>query len=351
MKPLAIDRDLTDYLKGFAITAVYINHFVNGYVSKSFLEYANGFISLFFILSGFGIYTSLSHLSNQDMNSGVVWRFFKKRFLRIYPLFWIWCIIDGFSNGFLGFFGLDILYPKSPWFIPAIIQCYLLAPLLFIIFRSMSTKKSLIMMTLSFIILNYFMFYLIGEPFRSIGYRGLFFNHIFLFLLGFILAKLENLKTTPVYLCVLCIIVYFFNIHETTPQAFIEFPLKQTIFSFVFPFSTFIFCYAIFSSKIYLPLKNTLKTIGKYTFSIYLFHGIGFSVLLKIGLIQKMDISAIDLLIVLIFTPFFILMYALAEIIVEEFLFGTKNPDIVISKSKGLLYAFIPFQITARPSS
>lgn len=95
-------NDITDYLKGVAILTIYINYFINGYVSREFSGYANGFVALFFILSGYGIFISLSHLSDSN-HKNVLYTFFKKRILRIYPIFWIWCIIHGFSNGFIGF--------------------------------------------------------------------------------------------------------------------------------------------------------------------------------------------------------------------------------------------------------
>jgi peptidoglycan/LPS O-acetylase OafA/YrhL len=348
MKKFIVDKKITDYLKGFAILVVYINHFINSYISKEFGGYANGFISIFFILSGYGIFISLTRLSKIS-SSNFIWVFFKRRFVRIYPLFWIWCILHGFSNGLLGFFALDIFHPKSPWFIPAIIQCYFLSPILFIFFRNMSIRKSLFFMTIIFIVLNILMFNLIGKPFRSIGYCGLFFQHIFLFNLGFILAKFDSIKALPRYILFSFIFLYLIFIQETTPQYFLEFPFKRIIFSFVFPFTAFLFCYSIFSGRIYLPFGRILQSIGKYTYSIYLFHGVGFTMLVKIGLLEKQDASFIGIIIALLLSPVFICIYSILEIIVNEFILGKRDIKNVIKKTKKLICFFNPFQKSPLP--
>ena len=72
-------KEVTNYLKAIAIIAVCINHFINGYVTKSLMGYGNGFISIFFILSGYGIYQSLSK-HPETIKSGYLLFFFKKTF-------------------------------------------------------------------------------------------------------------------------------------------------------------------------------------------------------------------------------------------------------------------------------
>lgn len=339
--------EVTDYLKGVAIFAVYSNHFINGYVTHNLKGYANGFISIFFLLSGYGIFNSLKRISERNPD-GYLLQFFKKRLFRIYPLFWLWCFIHGFSNGLLGFFALDIIHPKSPWFIPAILQCYILAPFLYIALRNLRVKISLLIIFPSFITLNFIIFEIVGHSFRSIGYRGLFFNHIFLFCLGFLLAKTDFPKKMPNFLIILSIVTFIIFVQETSGNFLIAFFGKNLIFRYLFPFSTFFVCYTVLSKKIYLPLQNFLQIIGKYSYSIYLFHGLGFDFLYKFGLLGNGNTSIQGIMAIIVFTPTFIFCYSFVEIIVNEIVIEKKGMDNILKKVKKLVFAFIyPFQQSA----
>lgn len=80
-------REITVYLKGFAIASVLINHYVNAYLSDNLLGYANGIISLFFVSSGYGAAHSLKKYDK--INLPAVLDYYARRALRIYPLFWV----------------------------------------------------------------------------------------------------------------------------------------------------------------------------------------------------------------------------------------------------------------------
>ncbi|NWH03710.1 acyltransferase family protein [Desulfobacter latus] len=317
--------DISNYLKGFAIIAVYINHFIVNYTELPLGGYANGFISLFFILSGYGIYLSLEKNFIKEYYFYFLIRFFKKRLIRIYPLFWIWCGLHGFSNGYLGFLALDFIYPKSPWFIPAILQCYLISPLLFVSIKKMSFKKSLIICTLVFLILNTVLFKFAGEPFRTVGYRGLFFQHIFIFCLGCILAKHKSFNKISIFFPIMCIIFYFLCIQETTPQPWLLFPGRKYIVPFLFPFSVFLICYSLFSNSIYLPFNPIFQLIGRYSYAIYLFHGMGFTLMFKACLINRPIDSVTQAFTVIILSPILIYFYCSFELIISELTVGKRN--------------------------
>lgn len=124
---------ITSYLKGLTIIIVCLDHYFFLYAKTPIYGYGTAFISIFFILSGYGIYHSLSRYQ-ASQKQGLIIHFYSKRLLRIYPLFWLWCLLNGFPNGFLGFFALDFIHTKSPWFIPAILQCYMIAPFVFLSF-------------------------------------------------------------------------------------------------------------------------------------------------------------------------------------------------------------------------
>jgi peptidoglycan/LPS O-acetylase OafA/YrhL len=59
-------RDATNSLKGFAILIVLANHFLNQYVDpNNFSGLANATLSIFFIVSGYGIAHSLEQRSKR----------------------------------------------------------------------------------------------------------------------------------------------------------------------------------------------------------------------------------------------------------------------------------------------
>ena len=317
-------REVTNYLKAFAILAVCTNHFINGYIATSLSGYANGFISIFFVLSGYGIYHSLEKHSEKQLPEFLIF-FLKKRLMRIYPIFWIWCILHGFPNGILGFFALDFIYPKSPWFIPAIMQCYLVSVPLFLFFERIKLKYNFITIFTVFVFLNALLLYSNFSPIRAIGYRGLFFLHIFQFYLGYALAKTKNNSIYPKYYAIISLFLFFFFIQETTPQEFFEFSGKDFLFPILFSFSAVLLCHTFISINFTLPFKKTFNFIGIHTYSIYLFHSYSFIVLYKMGIIFKNNTQLSGVAIWILTLPLFILIFAAMETTINEFAFGKRS--------------------------
>ena len=128
----------TNSLKGLAICAVVINHFLNLNIKGNYLGFASIFVCLFFIASGYGIYCSLERSSREGpfQLKNLLWFYFS-RLVRIYPLFILaytaQCLL--FDDPFTSWSVWGIRARGHYWFITAIIQCYLLAPLIFIFIR------------------------------------------------------------------------------------------------------------------------------------------------------------------------------------------------------------------------
>ncbi len=127
------------FLRGFAALAVVVHH-TGGYVKRYFEptllfgdKFSIGFagVDLFFVISGFIIhFTSKSYLNNPSKLK----EYLKKRFIRVYPIYWIittilfvssWLIVEILDKNIF-----SIGYPNT--FI-AYIQTYLLLPLHFAI--------------------------------------------------------------------------------------------------------------------------------------------------------------------------------------------------------------------------
>ena len=76
----------TNTLKGIAITSVLINHYLNNYVQGDSSGFANLWISVFFILSGYGLFHSFSQHKIESFTKKNLKTFYINRFLRIFPL-------------------------------------------------------------------------------------------------------------------------------------------------------------------------------------------------------------------------------------------------------------------------
>jgi hypothetical protein len=127
-------RPMTTLLKGFAILAVAANHFITLYVAPACNDYGNGFIAFFFIFSGYGLYHSLVRCGR--LSAGRIFGFWVRRFVRIYPLYRLSLALLSTLDHQSYTVRVFLAYPlrQAPgifWFVTSIVQCYLLAPLLF----------------------------------------------------------------------------------------------------------------------------------------------------------------------------------------------------------------------------
>lgn len=106
-----------------------------GYITSLYGHWA---VDLFFFVSGFGIYRSLSKRNN-------ILSFYCKRLIRVFPA----AIIVGFTlfllgkTSFLGVFGLNL------WFIRSILIMYLLSPLVFKMLLNYNPEKVFIITALT----------------------------------------------------------------------------------------------------------------------------------------------------------------------------------------------------------
>lgn len=130
-----VARDTTAALRGIAILIVLLSHFLTNFIVShdSFGHAGNAAVALFFIASGYGNAWSL-----QKRHAGCNFslrEFYRDRFFRLYPLYWlalgcIWASTKTAPDLWA------LLAVKAPyWFVSAIIQCAVVAPLLYNILR------------------------------------------------------------------------------------------------------------------------------------------------------------------------------------------------------------------------
>ena len=273
----------TSSLKGIAILAVLMNHYLNLNVTGDSRGFANLWVAIFFIVSGYGISHSLNRLFGD--NSYTVRKilvFYYGRATRIFPLFIFALIVESLirSNGSTVLMIPGIHYSGHYWFIPSLFQCYIFAPVIYFFMR-----KSRILTVCASIVLFMVITYFVKENFlpesimrilkilRS-DYRGLLFLNVFIFSLSMCLpAYLNNWKN--VGLCekkILLFIMFLFvflgmistKYNDSIPYVYMI--LNESIYALVL----------LFIISIYM-ISNTISFkifyfIGEISYSIYLFH-------------------------------------------------------------------------------
>ncbi|BAH74556.1 acyltransferase family protein [Solidesulfovibrio magneticus] len=130
-----VARDTTTALRGIAILIVLLSHFLTNFIVShdSFGHAGNAAVALFFIASGYGNAWSLE--KRQAGGHFSLRQLYCDRFFRLYPLYWLaLCGIWASTNVVPDVWAF--LAIKAPyWFVSAIIQCAVAAPLLYRILR------------------------------------------------------------------------------------------------------------------------------------------------------------------------------------------------------------------------
>ena len=186
-------REITSYLKGFAISSVLVNHYINMFVADGFGGYGGTIVGLFFVLSGYGIFFSLQ----KDFEKGettrlTLKRYFYKRAIRILPLHWLAALPYLVKNK-ITIISLIVPLVCSPyWFIPQIIQCYFVAPLFYFLLKRCGLVKYIfIILILLFTANKFFDLLLVDLSYsRYFSYKGVFLWNMFIFALCIALPKI-----------------------------------------------------------------------------------------------------------------------------------------------------------------
>ncbi len=385
-----------DILRIIAILIVVVLiHIPNNYAYPFAMDYTpyQGFLlhtlgihvamgSLVFV-SGFGLYLNKNYRNIN--NTKKLFGFLKKRFLRIFPLYWIALILfiiffgywdQGFFYIFAHILGIQMVVAPTYawaiwtlWFIGIIVIYYLI----FIILSSTGSIKWIIPTALIILIL----FAIIHIYTGLFEYR--FFYYYLLFILGIISANIytssqytrvkEYIQNKPKYLpliigfvtAVLSIVIYlgltqycfsYFNSEYGTSYLHVILDLQPGIIEsavVILLFNLIIIVYIIFivslsyafikSFKFLLPrikLDKAISIVAYSTFCVYLFHRI-FLVIYTSILSEGLNIDVFareNLYLVLLFVPFiFLFSYFIQKAydkIIKRF---TRHKDQIIHRS------------------
>lgn len=335
-----------DFIRAISVIIIVAFHFnctinssgVHAY-NKILYNFSNGDwgaigVTLFFIISGIG----LMHSYGQKDEKIDLKLYFKKRFLKLYPMFWIAYIIlflyNFYCNGHIPYLnkfkmlltisGMDgyLLYliPNfyiiGEWFLGAIILVYLLFPILKYI-SDKCPKTYIILLTLITILLCMF------NPFKIHPSRNIICC-IFSFSIGMYFEK--YIKEIKIYHFVTAIIV-------ASIIYFIKLNFNFTILMNVLSISIFVILVYISKYINISILKELCAYIGKYSYAIFLLHHY---VLVKIIDKFKGTYLSITETLCLFLMNFFVIM--IFSIILS------KLTDKILDKFKNIEWKILPLK-------
>jgi peptidoglycan/LPS O-acetylase OafA/YrhL len=237
-------------------------------------------VEIFFILSGLGL--TFSYVKDNNIK-----RYFKKRYLRIIPAYWLAVILFQLKSVFLGgtfdvygfiksLCGIDfIIYgDTSIWFIPAIMICYVIFPGYWFLSEKYGTVKTFFCCSFLVLLASVLLVY---TPFYHLV---IFTIRLPMFFLGVLVGQLiyaENKRNksyidNPWILAILFVagIIFFFIVrHTTTPEY-----SRMTGLSW---YATVLMAYplCIFLGKMFdkfTVANKFIRTFGVYSLELYLFH-------------------------------------------------------------------------------
>jgi exopolysaccharide production protein ExoZ len=294
-----------DFLRGICALSIMIYHYTGwtfGHYAASNVIGRIGVygVSMFYVLSGLTMY--LVYYKNFTFSKTFFLNFYIKRFFRIYPLMWFVIIISyiiiGTKNncsqqliiasGLFSVFDWSASTPLGMWSIGNELSFYLLLPFIFIAFK---TNKIIgfMLSSLFFFIYIYFAFYkfnpLIEGVSEDLNYKNPL-NQAALFVGGILIGYFFKEKQfKPVFINILCLVgLLLFCYYPCNGE------LRNTylgINRLVFTFICFIITLGFFKIEfnyVSNKIKGILSWLGEISYSLYLMHGLVWSIVLFTGI-------------------------------------------------------------------
>ncbi|MHB1391235.1 MAG: acyltransferase family protein [Thermoleophilia bacterium] len=342
-------KDITYYLRGIAIIVVMVTHYVGSYdfefYKHYFSNYGNALMSLFFILAGYGAFFSgQRRFADQAAPPRVILRYFMDRALRILPLYWVALVatavlqpenfpVGEYSLGHIIAIALCAPLLTSPfWFVASIIQCYIFFPFLYLLFRRIGAMKyglfnALLLVILLMISAKYGFLIsklqpllprLFHEPAELI-FRRVILGNVFLFSIGMLLPSIVKKIEIRINQW-LAIALAAFVLLETS--FILTFDVKvlgrdDLFMEVLYYFIVYFFCWVMITTKPKLFLKKAIVLMGRNSYSLYLFHGLMFQLLIDAHLFQEPPLLSV--MIILALFPLTLWFCAKSEMIAGSF--------------------------------
>ena len=318
-----------DGLRFLAVFFIFIAHWVQGHVSAPIIKeipFVHGVI-FFFVLSGFLITKSLLVNANKNKRT-VIKTFYARRFLRIFPVFYILIIILFIINFeqtrqlivwlitytiniYQSIHNADIQHLNHLWSLAVEEQFYIFWPFLILFVKQKHIIKLIVAIIIFSILVKAYLFFFVGN-WRATAYFTL--SNLYALGLGGLLASftlfkpkiIQLISNNKIILLALSsyVLIVIFKINSNYPwykEIFDEFLFS--IISLLIINKTSNSGFKGFFSR-FLENKFVIY-LGKISYGLYLFH------LLVPPLIEYLDlkVNSKPLLLIIYFTTTFILAH------------------------------------------
>ena len=283
-----------DYLRGVAALGIMLYHYsswtLGNWSSADFMGRVGVYgVSIFYILSGLTM--GYVYLNKLELSPNGLFAFFKKRFLRIYPLLWLASIativlsmkIPPTSKvllNFTGFFGLidwDNYIATGAWSIGNELVFYLFLPVFIFTLRKSKTLFWGVSLLITYIFLHFSFIHISADSMLKHEWNNYVnpLNQVFFFLLGFIVSWL--LKSFPFSrLFSIGFIIFGLLLFIFYPVTGDLIKLITEIPRLVFTLSCLLICIGFFKLEInaIAVIHKPLSLLGEGSYSLYLLHPI-----------------------------------------------------------------------------
>jgi peptidoglycan/LPS O-acetylase OafA/YrhL len=289
-----------DILKATAIILIVFSHldnYISNYETIQIDQLGVGFVSLsglsiFFFISGF----LLSQTDSVIHSKKDIKKFYMKKFIRIFPLYWvaltslifIFGILQinpghvssyNFSlyNLLLHFFGLQGIFPynsiQSMWFVGVIILFYLLYPIIIYFSKNLIEIFVISSFILFLIVILHFFFGLI--EYNALWYYPIFISGIFINRLVYSSKKIIDetlLKRIIILNSILFLIIFLVLVFRKVYQLNIFFFPEILVIGAMISLCVIFLVFTHLYIKIHGIYMVLISLIAFATYAIYLFH-------------------------------------------------------------------------------
>lgn len=298
------------FLRGFAAFVVVVYH-IGGYIKRYFnIPFLGDFfgfgfagVDLFFVISGFIIhFTSKNHLDSPS----TLGKYLKKRFLRVYPIYWIvMTVLFGLSWLMTLILQKDVFNTGYPYTISAFLQTYFLTPLHFAInpvtwtlsyelFFYLCFSLLIISRRLSFIPL----LLILGSLYNSIFLHkeeNKYFNFIFSgynleFLFGFLIFQFYDKIKFSNWISILLIVVSS-AIIISYGYDIIDYDYQKRVLIFGVPSAFLLIAMLNLEKNEAIKIPSFTITLGDASYVLYLIHFPMLLLMNKLPFVFGLDLS------------------------------------------------------------
>lgn len=267
-KARIMTKEDTDFMRAIAIIGIILHHIYNELniiVLKPFKYMGFLLVGVFFLLSGYALFTSL--LNKNDYINKI-----PKKICNLLINFFIAFVIYYFLHRLVGIDENNIFNEvRNSWYIYQLTIYYILFYISFKFFEMKRARKILFILTIIVLLIEYFY-----------GFSETWYKSSFAFIIGIILADKLNLfdkyrTNKKIFICQIVILLILLIIGMKTQLGIADILLYNTA-TITF---AIIFIKLFYFFRLYKINNKLFKKIGNMSLELYLYHGLVIEILTK----------------------------------------------------------------------